>query len=138
MGERALLKIPSSLAYGKWGNPHGFHSFGKGIPPDSDLEMDVELVSVLSQSQQKQHELNRKKPLQERLKLAVQLKENADSQYKGNHFAKACVDYSSALTLFDDSENNDQQSGDLIVSIRLNRCQCHLMQKQYPAAEFFA
>ena len=39
LGQRALLKIPAALAYGKQGA-------GRVIPPDADLVFDLDLLVI--------------------------------------------------------------------------------------------
>ena len=92
-GERGLVAVPPSQAFGAMGNPMGFHGSGQPIPADSHLFFDVQLLLTERSLE----------PLQ----TAAQLKEEANRRFSLRLFAASQLLYQRALELLSQQQQAD-------------------------------
>lgn len=138
--ELALVVMRPRYAYAAAGSEHGFHSFGRAIPPDATLEMELELLHASSQDEFAELDRVRERPLDERMVAAAALKADGNAAYAQQQYRAACTLYKQAIALLRLVQPTPEESrlrGTLLVPLSLNVAQCLMQEKLYKEAEAY-
>jgi len=107
-GEKALFHIHNSLAYGIWGS-------APSIPPNTDLDYEIEVLDFY-ESKMPPYEFG----IEERVKKALELKEEGNKFYKSGRPSIASYTYQEALKFIEDIDFPDKQN--LLTTLQSNVC----------------
>ena len=126
VGEKAILDITPEYGYGASGSP-------PKIPPNADLEFEVELLGFHEKEKEKWEMTN-----EERLEKAKRLKTDGTSLFQQSQFAQAVQKYEQAAdyAVEEGLSGNDIAEDDrpLFVSCLSNAAMCYVKLKKWPEA----
>lgn len=138
--EVAMIRMGSKYGYGAAGNPHGFHSMGKAIPANAVLEMEVEFTSCSTKSETDEWDKAMKLPLDQRIVIAKQMKEEGNNLFKAGKFREAATIYKNTIPILKLETPTDEETkkrAEILVPISLNVAQCLIKEHQYKEAETY-
>eukprot|EP01103_Thecamoeba_quadrilineata_P010159 TRINITY_DN2114_c0_g1_i1.p1 TRINITY_DN2114_c0_g1~~TRINITY_DN2114_c0_g1_i1.p1 ORF type:complete len:211 (+),score=62.73 TRINITY_DN2114_c0_g1_i1:270-902(+) len=109
VGEIAVIRTNHQYAFGKMGCP-------PRIPPEAELEFEIELLSV-----DEVKEAPRPDTFQDKIKKALEAKENGNEKWKKGTFRKANQAYNKALAFLQNlSEEEEELAEEVKLPIHLN------------------
>jgi len=120
-GEVAVIICKPEYAFGSFGNPQGFHSMGKPIPPNATLRFEIELISFEVEESVEPWKADDKT----RIENAQKNKDSGNDMFKQRNYEKACLMYRKAVD-FLLSCDDKKSSQELLLTCYLNIASCRL------------